>query len=332
MMGMDTWGPAPAELLKRLALYDRRRVALETGGGTQDDLRRLDHTLRTPFEIPVGDGEREVMLSDPVGLKAALRELDPDLVLDVRRLSSGLPVYFLCRTTRDVWDRYGLVVQDLHQSPRYPAHDERFARLCVRGRDRLWLRLSALRDAAAALLPPDAGLRDVDRLLLEVGRHVLSAAWHPDQHAGIQLADAFCIPRLRVAIELLYLCLTAELCALRAAMRPSWSAFFADVYPQPGLRAALARIAEADGRTLLELPRRAAELHRELGEALDRFLEVEIAWGSTGRLTLRTAVMANFGRLDLVALAAMGDAVSRATRELDARAAHVIQTLLGASA
>ena len=141
-----------------------------------------------------------------------------------------------------------------------------------------------------------------DDLLYHAGRHVFQAAWHEDQRPGMLTAAHFGLPDFSQAIELLYLCLSGELCELRQAADDRLLAFFEHTYPQPALRAFLEKLAGHDGAAINDIPRAALAAYARLSTAFSRFLGVDVPWGRDAiPRPLYKLVFANFARLEMVA-------------------------------
>jgi len=201
---------------------------------------------------------------------------------------------------------YGLIVEDLYASPGYPFHDERLVKLMQAGHEVYYLRLSQMRDRACTMLerverPGAQSGWATDELLYEVGRYVFQAMWHEDQKPALAACRAFGLVRFAHAMELLYLCLSSDLCSLRGALHEKLFWFFERVYPQPPLVKLLRAIQEADGAILADLPQRARPLYSRLSAAFGSFLKKETTWKKGhGPLPLYKILFSNFSRLDLV--------------------------------
>jgi hypothetical protein len=322
---------ALSPLLSRLEEYDALRRRLETEGGRLSDLSQMAKLLQTAVKTHGRYGMVSAAPSKPDAMKSLIREVDPDIHFQVRRLDTGMPVYYLCRVWRDYWSEYGLVVEDLYESPGYPLTDPRFVKLMYASHESPHLRLSDFRVETARLLGAEPESETVDDLLYEAGRHVLQSAWHEDQRLGFMIADRLVIPRFRRAVELLYLCLSGELCDLRGAANEQLSAFFQAVYPHPPIRDLLAMLPKTDGNALNDLPKTAAGLYKRLSRAFKAFMEREIRWGfGEGRMVPVWKVLyANISRPDAVfPLLADSVVVRDAAKTLDKAAAGVLTEIL----
>jgi hypothetical protein len=319
-------------LLALLKEYDSRRQKLQTEGGTRRDLRWITRLLTSRISLTGWWGTRETSLVNQDGLRRAVADVNPNLVIQVRRQPGRYrwPVYYLCRIHTDYLAEYSLVVEDLYLSPGYPGFDRRLVRMVRHGHERYFIRLSAFRDKVAGLIPrgaPDDS-EAVDDLLLRAGRHVFQAAWHEDQRLGVGVAEHLDLPVFHQAIELLYLCLSAELCQVRTGVDETLLEFFRIVYDRPPIRNFLKMLTRLDGRTINDLPRLGGMLFRRLGGAFSDFLNREVTWKS-GRCPLWKVVYANFSRLDLVGRALPVTSGSiRAKNDLEACARRVIGDLL----
>lgn len=319
---------ALASLIKRLEWYDTARLGLEREGGAIADLKNITTILNTPMTLRGRSASKAVRLTDRGSLRAILWDIDPDLHLDVRLRGTGMPAYYLCRTRADYWSEYSLIVEDLHMSPGYPVTDERFINLMHAGHEVFFLRLSPFRDGAQVMLDSEDDAT-IDALLYSLGRHVFQAAWHEDQRLGIMAANHLELTSFRNAIELLYLCLGAELCELRGAVDERMLRFFEAVYPQPAIRAFLKRLATLDGGALNELPQQARQHYKGLLAAFSRFLATEIAWGARSQqIPLWKVLYGNFSRLESIgSVLRQGPELVRASTTLDRAAIAVLSEL-----
>jgi hypothetical protein len=172
----------------------------------------------------------------------------------------------------------------------------------------------------------------VDDALYHVGRHVFQAAWHDDQRPGTLTARHFDLPCFQQAIELLYLCLSGELCELRNALDEKLIGFFESIYPQPSIYAFLGLLNELDGTTINELPRKALKQYLRLSTAFSHFLNTEVPWGRKHvKTALYKLIFANFDRLEMVATQ-LKDDISRheAAFRLEEESQQIIEDLLSA--
>ena len=336
-------------LIDRFDACDRLRVRLETEGGLHADLEDYTEALLTTDTMTGRYRSYEVCPASPVEAQRYLDDISSYRVhLQTRARANTLPVWCLCRARRDYWDAHRLVVQTYYRSPGYPSRDDRFISIMSNGRETPHINLGPYRAQAAALVERygyhsydyDYGFYDdaspdtlddrVDQLLLDVGRHVFSAAWHDDQEAAVLVARTFDIPSLEPAIEVLYLCLGGSLAELRGAMSDTLTRFFVDVYPSPALHRMLDLLWDLDGPTLNELTEdQAPRAYMELMRAYRRFLHAPTTRSGRRRVVpLRKALFSNLSRLPLVA-AELGEQepVREAAAELETQARRVIETI-----
>jgi len=139
--------------------------------------------------------------------------------------------------------------------------------------------------------------------------------------------ELFACPLL---IELLYLCLSVELCELRSEVKEPMIRFFKEIYPQPAISSFLVKLTRLDGGILNDLPQRAGELYKRLLQAFGRFLEIEVCWGSRKQqMPVWKLLYGNYYRLDLVGKSLKRDKqLIQATLCLEAEAQAVIKGLL----
>jgi hypothetical protein len=163
---------------------------------------------------------------------------------------------------------------------------------------------------------------------------LFQAAWHEDQVVGVLAAQYLDLPILKQAIELLYLCLSGDLCELRWVLTEPLCRFFEQVYVQPALSRFLRRLPELDGRTLNMLSEeRAQRLYRTLMSDFRRFLDVKVPWGMQLSLVpLYKLLFANVARLHLIADDLRDEpAVRDAGAVLEAAALRIIDAMLSPS-
>jgi len=288
-------------LIDQIIQYDTLRQKLEHNGGWMSDLAEIARILNTSFTITTSFGMKEVQLSNQTELFKAIRDIDYDLYLDIRQLHTRLPVYYICRVHRDYWGEYSLIIEDFYMSPKYPVTDERFVKIMSSGHDVYFLRLSQFREGVAKIEGEDNEIKKVDTILYDIGRYIFQAAWHEDQRPRIMAAKHLNLPHFRQTIELLYLCLSGELCELRNAADKTMLRFFEDVYPHPPIRLFLEKLSTLDGVTLNRLHEQARELYERMSQAFSNFLSVKIPWSSREmRIPLWKLLSANFSRLPLI--------------------------------
>ena len=324
-------------LLDHLAAYDRTRRRLERERGSLDDVLLLIRLLERKIEVALHGHRHTLSLVERASIQQVMQRLDHlGLHFEVRQLANGLPAYYLCRIRRDYWSDYSLVVEDLYRSPDYPLIDPRFAKLMtLSGRQRYFLRASLYRErlwCALAEEMPEIGGGEVDRRLYDAGT-VLQSAWHEDQRPVALIAQAFALPKLIEAVELLYLCLGSDLCSLRDRCDQDVIQFFHLVHTNSGIGDLLARLGSLDGAGLSAIPERARRLYRRLAKSLRDFLAVTVAWPAPGStLPLNKLVLANFTRLETIAPSLRSDAgLATAALTLEAEAERTITEILAIS-
>ena len=183
-----TLGP----LIERLREYGLLLSSLRKDGGHISKLSLIRSLLRHPVKIIGRTRVWDVVLADPKSIADAVADATGFRVfLQIRQTAGGWPAYLLCRTRRDYWSQYSLVVEEYHRSPHYPAVDQRFVKLMTQGREHNFLSMSPFRIGVHALLENREGT-DLDLLtddlLFQIGTHILQAAWHEDQRVGIVTA------------------------------------------------------------------------------------------------------------------------------------------------
>lgn len=326
---------ALAPLITQLREYDFLRLKLEReGGSVRELLTPIVAALDAQFKLAGRYEEKVVQLKNQSALREMIKDIDYDLHLDIRQRSTRIPmpVYYLCRIHRDYWREYSLIVEDLYMSPGYPLTDPRFARFMSEGHEVYFLRLSQFRDGVDGKGNGDGRetSRKTDTFLYDLGRHVFQAAWHEDQRLGVAVAETLGLPQFREAVEILYLCLSGELCELRGAVKEPMLRFFEDVYPSAAIRIFLKKLAGLEGDRLNDMPRRAADLYKRLANAFRGFLATEVVWGPLKLQTpLWKLLYGNVSRSNLVGRALKGDKrMGEATASLEKVSQTVINELL----
>jgi hypothetical protein len=286
-------------LIAQLRRYDSLRQELEENGGTFGTLALMMEILNQKFMVEGYNQKHILALTNQAGLHAALAAIGRyDLHLDIRQLSNGMPVYYLCRKWNDYRSEYNLIAEDLYRSPGYGFDDERFVKLMNYGHEAYFLRLSQFREGIQALMQNSSSIASIDSILYAVGRHIFQAAWHEDQRLGYVCALHFNLPGFRYALELMYLCLSGELCELRSAVDPNMIRFFQTIYPQPAIKDFLDLLQNIDGAALNDIPKRALHYCSRLSQSFSRFLNMEVSWGNRRtNIPLFKLILGNFSRL-----------------------------------
>jgi len=293
-------------LVRQMKRYDEHRQDLEKQGGRIKDLATLADILSQEISLDGYYGQTKASLTNPSAARSALYDMDFGLHLQVRELRSGMPCYYLCRIKDNYLSNYSLVVEDLYSSPGYPMPDKRFVRLMTGGKERYFLRLSPFREPIKKGIQDDGKQsqsleRETDRILYNLGRYVLSPAWHEDQFPGMQAAFHFGLTQFPRVIELLYLDLSGELCELRSQIDKDILDFFKATNPQPAIRDFLKKLKDLNGAELNELPKEGLRNYVNLKKAFPLFLRTEILWGNRKqKKPLNILLLGNFSRLDLV--------------------------------
>ena len=293
-------------IIARLKAFDHQLQKLQTEGGRLSDFAYLRDALTGKVLVSGAYRKHEAALVDRAGLRAALADVGAGLHLEVRQIDGQWPAYYFCRTRQDYWADYSLIVEDLYRSPGYPTMDDRFARLMWGGHESYYLRVSMFRAHVLQMLTEEGLDGDrleeaVDEVLYALGRHVFQAAWHEDQRPGALCAQHLGMPQFKQAVELLYLCLSGELCDLRSAVDGLVLRFFETGYPHPAIHRFLELLPGMDGEALNRIPKDALALYARLSRAFTRFLNTEVVWSRRGiAAPLYKIVFANFARLDVV--------------------------------
>ena len=327
-----------APLISHLRKYDRLRARYENQGVQMRGVEEITAHLLKSIKLKTPRGpEVSLSLADQRSMRYAISDVgDYNLRISVRNAKSRMPTYYLCRTRSSYWTDYKLILEDLYMSPDYPILDERFVKLMRNGHEEFHLRLSHLRDGVGRMAEEEekASAEEIDRSLKYVGEEVFQAAWHEDQRLALAVAQEFEIPQFRQALELLYLCLSGDLCALRNMNSKYLKAFFAKAYPQPAIAQLLKMLHDMDGADLNEVPERALKLYAELSHSFSKLLHIETPWGRTGAdLPIYKLVFANTTRMPTLGKALKDlKSVREAADNLDAEAANIISELTATTA
>jgi len=319
-------------LIRMLKAYDYQRRILEDKGGHISNLDELTSLLTTPVKIETRFDTATAALNEQMALRRAVSDIYRGLRINVRQLPNRMPVFYICRIRRDHWSEYSLIVEDLYMSPGYSIVDDRFVKLMSAGHENYFLRLSQFRRQLQKhnRTRKETGSQKIDDFLYELGRYVLQAAWHEDQRLGFLVADLLRLPEFFQAVELLYLCLSAELCELRGAVNSNLRLFFEKIYPQPAILAFLDILTDLEGDMLNTLPLHAIRLYSNLSIAFSKFLATEVSWSTQKSKTpLWKILYANFSRLETVARDLTGDKrLSKAGRKLENQSRGIINSVI----
>jgi hypothetical protein len=323
-----------AGMLGQFEEYEGQFLSLAEKGGSVQDIRRLTGLLGQPFVLRGPCGEAEARLGDPVSVKNALTHAGQyDVHLEVRRIDLGLPAYYLSRVRKDYWEAYGLVVEDLYRSSRYPIDEPRFIRLMDAGRNTYFLRLSDFREPVSRMLGEErSAVRPrTDSLLYTLGRYVLQGAWHIDQRFAFMVAKAFDLPNLQEVIELSYFCLSCDLGALRRHLNGDVLRFFNDVYPNKALSSLIARLPHLNGSQFSALSQCALECYVDITALFNEFLRTTVQWQAppSDETPLWKLILANMGRLPIISTpASLQESILAARTRLESGAATCIEQTL----
>jgi hypothetical protein len=325
-------------LLERLRSYDSVLERLSKEGGGIDDIDTLMKLLNGQVAMEDFQGRRRTFkLTEYDELQRQLsRTSNHSAFFDVRVLPSGMPSYYICRVESDFWARCIFVVEDIYKSPKYSLFDERFCRLMVYGRESRILRLSHLRDGVVHAFGKSGSLnwQEADSILHRAGAHVLRLAWHGDQLPGVLTARHFGLRNFRNAFELLYLCLSCDVCELRTNIDEPMLKFFEAVYPQPAISSFLGSLGELRGTELNDISRKAIEHYVLLSREYETFLSTQVKWeADRPSRPLFKLLFGNFWRLECLAdLARSNPNLAEASRRLESSSGMIINDITGADA
>ena len=291
------------DLTATMDAYDSLRRKLAREGGSVGDLRALSDLLTRSICVGGAYGTAEAKLNKPESVKKALTCAGQyDVHYEIRRLDSGLPAYYLSRMSRDWWGTYGLLVEDIYRSEDFAIEDPRFVKLMTGGRGEYFLRLAPFREKVAQI-PNMTKSSTIDAFFYTLGRNILQGAWHVDQRFSFMVADAFEVPMLKAAIELIYTVLSIDLHVLRRQLNENLLRFFEDVYPNEALVQLMRILPALKDDQFAALSRGASDAYMAISEQFNRFLRTDVPWRmvETGHMPLWKLLLANVKRLDMVA-------------------------------
>lgn len=283
--------------------YDSVRMKLREKGGRFLDLENLSNILQREINLKEGAAP-DLSLINQKALKRTLGHFENgDLVLDIRQQEYGLPLYYICKVQNDYHSTYNSVVEDLYISPDYTFTDPRLVKLMDWGHQYIFLRLSPYRGKFISACKKELKSDDMnfDKQLSRIGSQVLQYAWNEDQNIGIHCSEKFGLPVFRRAVELVYLCLTADLCDLRSNTDTIFLKFFDQVYQQPAILGFLQGIQNANDLPVMSLQQKARISYTNLLRIFNKLLTCKVVWGAARQaIPLYKLVFANMFRLDLV--------------------------------
>ena len=317
-------------LLRVLKDYDKLRMQLMDQGGKLEDMVQLRDILRREFNI--GDRfDKAVSLVDQRGVKRMLHYYDDgDLILDIKQHEYGFPIYYLCKAHTSYDTMYNAVVEDLYRSPDYEFYDNRLVKLMDVGHQYILLRMSPYRKKFMKILSDELKSKQstVDFLLSDIGTNVLQYAWHEDQNIGIYCSEAFDLPNFRKAIELVYVCLTADLCDLRSNTDSYYLKFFQKVYRQDAIHDFLCMLLQADDLPVISLQQTARATYSHLLRAFNDFLSCKVDAAGSRDIPAYKLILGNIFRLNLVWNEIRDDpSIQKATRELEEMSSQCISDI-----
>ena len=296
--------PLVQPLLIVLKKYEILKRQLIENGGNINLINKINRILNENVPIENNDYKMVICLIDQNKLKKCLSNIsDYTLIFDVRITEYGLPTYYLCRIMRDYQSQYHYIVEEIFQSPDYEIQDDRFVKLMRMGNERCYLRLCQFRPKIIKYFGKMYGdNEDIDNYLFEIGNNVFQNCWHEDQKPGIFIAHHFALTNFTKAIELLYLCLSSDLCELRSNSNDKKLQFFDKVYDQPAIMNFLKSLSTYEGSDFHQLNKKALDLFHHLSRSFNLFLSLQIPWNSKStKTTLFNIIFANFYRLDKIA-------------------------------
>ena len=320
-------------LIRHLSAYDGLRMKLHKTGGVFRELGRLSDILSSNVTANSKWGDFTINLANRQTLNDFCRSFHGiSIRCTVRKLYTGMPVYYLCRIKKSFWSQYGLIIEDYHRSPGYPITDDRIVPIMNDGHETYFLRVSHFRIDVIKKLYPGREITPerVDEILYLVGSYIYEACWHDDQRPGVAVSKHFQLPVFKNTIELLYLCLNGELSELRRIISDELLEFFKKVDKQQAIHTFLQKLKMIEGKKLDRLPSTALNLYIRLTTAFNRFLQTDIVWGVRKiRIPLYKLVFGNFSRLDLVARCIKNKKdIKEASEKLEAEAHAISQIIL----
>ena len=325
-------------VISQLQKYDKARHGLEQYGGHIRQLYDINKILNEEIRCVSEYNVFKCTLAKIKDIRTMLFEIRYfdkfSLHIDVRKHSiTGMPVFYLCKEHRDFDARYGFIVEDLYQSPGYYSPYRDFIKLMYGGHEVYFLNLSQFNKKIQEKLfensqqPAQAACN----LLFKMGYKIFQDAWHEDQIVAKTASNYFDIPNFKEAIDLLYLCLSGDLCELRGEIDDQMISFFEIIYPHKAIHSLLNFIKTLDGSDLSELNQKARKLYIKLLKASSKFFNIEIQRGTPRiMISVQKLILGNLFRLnDNWTELKEKSAVKEGAKLLDNESKSIIDELFG---
>lgn len=270
-------------LLDRLRQYDTSHQEFLDSPDRLSTVEQLTDILKKPICFESSPGKESFALTEPSQLRTFLRMRLSDLiVLDTRKDNLGFPVYYLSRLASNDRTEYDIILENLHVSNTYPFEEKQLVRLIRNGHELYHIHLAGFRNQvkSASSFGSDINNQKIDDFLIQLGSHCLGAMWHEEQIPARICAREFNLPCFMQAVELLYLCLGADLCELRSHVTEEMIGFFTECYPQPTVSKFLQSLHDRSGYDINQLPTESAENYKKLSYQFQKMLQTNISWQS----------------------------------------------------
>ena len=324
---------ALSPLLEHLKLVDTLRVKLETEGGRASDLKNYIELLNREIRLPGPTISYSFSIADQRIFSSAVRSVAWDVHVQIRQLPTGFPIYYLCRVMSNFFHEYEFVTEELYRSPGYEIVDERFIKLMWHGHERYFLNISDLRDKTEEMIVRNRIKVRADTILRAMGRDIFANAWHEDQRIAFLIARHFPdLSNLQASLELLYLCLTADLAELRNSADKIMMLFLEQVYPHEPLKQFIQKLDHLGGSGLNSISRKAGKLYVHQSHALNRFLSTPVMYGDYNmECPLYKIIFSNLSRMEVTCktlIAKNKETISNASEVLKTESQSIINELL----
>jgi hypothetical protein len=325
-------------VISQLQKYDKARHGLERYGGHIRQLYDINKILNEEIRCVSEYNVSKCTLAKIKDIRTMLFEIRYfdkfSLHIDVRKHSiTGMPVFYLCKEYMDYDARYGFIVEDLYQSPGYYSPYRDFIKLMYGGHEVYFLNLSQFNKKIQEELFENSQepAQEACNLLFKMGYKIFQDAWHEDQIVAKTASNYFDMPNFKEAIDLLYLCLSGDLCELRGEIDDQMISFFEIIYPHKTIHSLLNFIKTLDGSDLSELNQKARKLYIKLLKASSKFFNLEIQRGTPHiTISVQKLILGNLFRLsDNWKELKENSAVKKGAKLLDNESKSIIDELFG---
>ena len=270
------------QLIDQIKEIDKAKDEILNNSISLKKLGLMSKLLRKNIRFERTDLDTKYDLMDKNGIEKRLH-FDGlyNFRLDVRRGDMFFPKYYLCDAEESWYNVYGIITNDYYLSPDYDFADKRFARLMIYGHEMPFIRMSQFKEATMKMFKGDHDqVSDkAEKLLEEIGNHIMQYAWHEDQLIGWLISEKLNLPGFKEAMEVIYFNLGADFSDTRNHVSQDIYNFFTIVYEQDSLKALFKKIESLSGDEFRSLELISRHWYNELNAAFSVFLRHEVPWG-----------------------------------------------------